>query len=60
MEDLVHGVNIQLAQRVAEEENKSQDEPVQILNQCTVEKHALAFYEYVEPCNTHNCPGISN
>ena len=43
MEDLLHGVHIQLAPRLAEEEKKSQQERVQNQNQCTVEKHALAF-----------------
>ena len=45
MEDLVNGVNIHLVQRLAEEEKKLKDEPVQILNQCTVENHALAFID---------------
>ena len=41
----MNGVNIHLAQRLAEEEKKSKDEPVKILNQCTVENHALAFID---------------
>ena len=43
MEDLLHGVHIQLARRLAEEEKKSQQEPVQNQGQCTAENHALAF-----------------
>ena len=49
MEDLLHGVHIQLARRLAAEEQKSQQEPVQNLNHCTVEKHAMVFIHMRSP-----------